>query len=210
MLGPYRIVDRLGSGGMGEVYRATDTRLPRDVALKVLAAGSLADPERKRRFLSEARAIAALNHPHIVTFHDLLSEGDENVLVLEYVAGTTLDRILERRKPALADALGYAIQTADALAAAHQAGIVHRDLKPANIIVRTAARSSLDFGLAKFTDMEAPSEPTPAATVDGGIVGTVAYMSPSRRKGENRPSQRHLQLRCRAARDAHRAECLSP
>jgi Tol biopolymer transport system component len=185
MIGPYRVVERLGAGGMGEVYRATDTRLSRDVALKVLASGSLADPERKRRFLSEARAVSALNHPNIVTFYDLLSDCGEDVLLLEYVPGTTLDRLIGKRGLRLREALEYAIQIADGLAGAHQAGIVHRDLKPSNIIVsQSGTVKILDFGLAKFVSQEPARERTQTMeTAEGRILGTVAYMSPEQADG---------------------------
>ena len=185
LVGPYRIVEPLGAGGMGEVYRAVDTRLGRDVALKFLPADRLADSDRKRRFLSEARAASALNHPNIVTFYDLLSEGPEHVLVLECVPGRTLDELIGKRGLRLRDALAYAIQMADALAAAHQAGVVHRDLKPANVIVSdTGTVKLLDFGLAKFTPAKADPHSTETATTDDGrIVGTIAYMSPEQAEG---------------------------
>src|SRR5262245_27977344 len=175
LIGPYRIVEPLGAGGMGQVYRATDTRLGRDVALKVLPADRLADPDRRRRFLSEARAVSALSHPNIVTFYDLLSDGGEDILVLECVPGRMLDQLIGKRGLRQRDALAYAIQIADGLAVAHQAGIVHRDLKPANIIVsESGAVKILDFGLATFTNAE---------SVEGRIVGTVAYMSPEQAEG---------------------------
>ena len=185
MIGPYRIIEPLGAGGMGEVYRATDTRLGRDVALKFLPADQLADPERRRRFLSEARSASALHHPNIVTFYDLLTEGSEQVLVLECVRGRTLDRLIGKGGLRVKEALAYAIQIADALAAAHQAGIVHRDLKPSNVIVTdSGVVKLLDFGLAKFTGTASdPDRTQTLSTAEGRIMGTVAYMSPEQAEG---------------------------
>ena len=145
-LGLYDIVSLLGRGGMGEVYRAHDARLGRDVAIKVLPKELAADPDRVRRFEQEARAIAALNHPHICQIHDV----GPGYLVLEYIDGAPL-----RGPLAPAEAVRLALQIADALDAAHQKGILHRDLKPANILVtRTAAPKVLDFGLAKVMTAE--------------------------------------------------------
>jgi serine/threonine protein kinase/Tol biopolymer transport system component len=181
-IGPYLIVGRLGSGAMGEVYRATDTRLHRTVAIKVLPADKLADPERKRRFLQEARAASACNHPNIAIFHDIVSENDRDALVLEYVEGKSLDHLIPPGGMPIRDVLRYAIQMADALAAAHAAGIVHRDLKPSNILVTpNGTVKLLDFGVAKLLSTRSPDESTisaSAATMDGMILGTPAYMSP--------------------------------
>ncbi len=188
-LGPYRVISLLGHGGMGEVYRAKDTRLGRDVALKFLLAGRLQDDERRRRFAQEARSASALNHPHIVTFYDLAEADGQQMLVLEYVSGKSLDKIIPRKGLPLKEALGYAIQIADALAAAHKAGIVHRDLKPSNIVMtETGSIKLLDFGLAKLTEPVQPRDgdsPAPAVqTREGLILGTLSYMSPEQAEGK--------------------------
>jgi serine/threonine protein kinase len=133
-LGPYEILSALAAGGMGEVYRARDTRLGREVAIKSLRHDSLADESRRRRFIREARAASALNHPNIVTIHEIESFDGLDVIVMELVAGKTLTELI-RRGMKLSDVLRLAIPMADALARAHGAGIVHRDLKPANIMV---------------------------------------------------------------------------
>src|SRR4051812_40099996 len=153
-LGPYEIIAPLGAGGMGEVYRARDTRLDRTVAIKILKGALIADVESRQRFEQEARAIAALNDPHICTIHDVGRQGDLDYLVLEYLEGETLDQRLSRTPgPDLDDVLGMAIQIADALDHAHRAGISHRDLKPGNIMLvgRTGEVKLLDFGLAART-----------------------------------------------------------
>src|SRR2546428_5462429 len=207
-LGPYEIIAPLGAGGMGEVYRARDTRLDRTVAIKVLSGALAADSESRRRFEHEARAIAALNDPHICTIHDVGRHGDLDYLVLEYLEGETLaDRL--RRSPGLPilpieDALAIALQIGDALDRAHRAGIVHRDLKPGNVMLvhRGGASSSpdvklLDFGLAARTTVARPqaslvatmapsivaTQPptTPAAS---GFGGTVQYMAPEQLDGD--------------------------
>jgi serine/threonine protein kinase len=134
-LGAYQLQALLGRGGMGEVYRARDTRLERDVAIKILARNQVADPERKRRFLQEARAASALNHPNIVTLHDIASDDGVDFLVLEYVRGRPLHDVIPPKGLPLVDVLGWAAETAGALAAAHAAGILHRDIKPANVMV---------------------------------------------------------------------------
>src|SRR5919205_4112350 len=133
-LGSYEILDALGAGGMGEVYRARDTRLGREVAIKILPAKWLTDEHRRRRFLHEARTLSSLNHPHIVTIHEIESTGDVDFIVMELVRGTTLEALIPRHGLRLNELLRIAIAVADALAAAHARGIVHRDLKPANII----------------------------------------------------------------------------
>src|SRR6058998_2138671 len=152
-LGPYEIVAPLGAGGMGEVYKARDTRLGREVAIKVLPADRMADEERKRRFIQEARAASALNHPNIVTIYDISQAGGADFLVMEYVRGKTIDQLIGRNGMRVSEALRCAIQIADALAKAHAAGIVHRDLKPGNVMVNEdGAVKVLDFGLAKLAE----------------------------------------------------------
>lgn len=191
-IGPYQVVALIGAGGMGEVYRARDTRLNRDVAVKLIRAEQLRVAESRERFLREARAASALNHPHIVSVHDLVLVGDSEALVLEYVPGKSLDQLIARNGLPLADALRYAVQIADALAAAHKAGIVHRDLKPANIMVTNDRTIKLlDFGIAKLIHPESSSGgdltcTIPAdgvATATGIIAGTPCYMSPEQAEG---------------------------
>jgi len=148
-LGPYEIAAQIGAGGMGEVYRALDTRLDRIVAIKVLAAAFASDQQLRERFEREARAIAALNHPHICTLHDIGREGDTAFLVMEILDGETLAARLMRGALPLDEALRQAIEIAGALDKAHRAGIVHRDLKPGNIMLTKAGAKLLDFGLAK-------------------------------------------------------------
>ena len=180
-LGPYEIVDLLGAGGMGEVYRATDTRLGREVAVKVLPADFASDKERLRRFEHEARAVASLNHPHILTVHDVGTQDGTPYVVTELLQGGTLREVLSRQAPALRQALAFAVQAAQGLAAAHRKGIVHRDVKPENLFVTSDGQVKvLDFGLAKQVPA-AEGEPgaTPSdVTGDGVVMGTVAYMSP--------------------------------
>jgi Tol biopolymer transport system component len=181
-LGPYQIESLLGSGGMGEVYRARDIRLGRVVAIKVLRADLSRHRERRAEFASEARAVSALTHPHIRTVFDIGSESGLDFLVLEYLEGETLDHVLARRALPLARALTYAVQIADALDAAHRRGIVHGDVKPANIMVTAAGVKLLDFGLARLvTPAREPGDST--ATDDGAIAGTTPYMAPERLEG---------------------------
>ena len=149
-LGPYEIQSQLGAGGMGEVYKARDSRLDRTVAIKVLPAHVATDPDLKQRFEREAKAIAALNHPHICTLHDIGSEGGTDFLVMEYLDGQTLAQRLENGALPLEEALQVAIAIADALDKAHRQGIVHRDLKPGNIMLTKTGAKLLDFGLAKL------------------------------------------------------------
>ena len=149
-LGPYEIADQLGAGGMGEVYRATDTRLDRAVAIKVLPEHLSDDPERQERFEREARAVSSLNHPHICTLHDVGEQDGIHYLVMEYVEGETLQHRLEKGRLPVDQALEYAIQIADALDKAHRQGVVHRDLKPGNIMLTKSGTKLLDFGLAKL------------------------------------------------------------
>jgi eukaryotic-like serine/threonine-protein kinase len=189
-LGPYEIVDELGSGGMGVVYKARDPRLDRFVAIKVLRGEATSDSERKRRFVQEAKAASALNHPNIVTIHDIAREDGVDFIVMEYVAGHTLDHLISRGGMKLRDLLNYATQAADALARAHAAGILHRDLKPSNLMVTDDGRVKiLDFGLAKLSVRALASTETtlhadPVRTGDGLVVGTPAYMSPEQAEGK--------------------------
>src|SRR5512132_1114572 len=150
----YRILEKLGEGGMGVVYKARDTHLDRFVAIKVLPAERVADPERKRRFVQEAKAASALNHPNIITIHDIASENGTDFIVMEYVQGKTLDVLVPRKGLRLNETLKLALQMADALAKAHSAGIIHRDLKPTNVMVTDEGLVKvLDFGLAKLTEV---------------------------------------------------------
>jgi eukaryotic-like serine/threonine-protein kinase len=189
-VGHYSILEKLGEGGMGVVYKARDSHLNRSVALKVLPPQKVADPERKRRFVREARSASALNHPNIVTVHDIDQSDGVDFIAMEYVAGKTLDHLIGRKGLKLNDALKYAIQIADALAAADAASIVHRDLKPANIMVTEKGLIKvLDFGLAKLTEPAQSDEFGPTVTMtahteEGTIVGTVAYMSPEQAEGK--------------------------
>jgi serine/threonine protein kinase len=187
----YQLLDKLGAGGMGEVYKAQDTRLNRIVAIKVLPAGLSADADRRRRFLQEAQSASGLNHPNIITIYDIVSEGDAQYLVMEFVPGKTLGEIVQSGGLPVLLALKYSTQMADALSTAHAAGIIHRDLKPANIMVTpTGLVKILDFGLAKLTDSGPASQfdlQTTAAeplTREGAIIGTASYMSPEQAEGK--------------------------
>jgi Tol biopolymer transport system component len=191
-LGPYEIVSAAGAGGMGEVYKARDTRLGRTVALKVLPAEAAADPERRRRFEQEARAVSALNHPHICVLHDIGSDGDVHFLVMEYLDGETLAERLKRGPLSLAQTLEYGAQIADALNRAHRQGIVHRDLKPSNVMLTGSGAKLLDFGVAKLKGAE-PSASTSVTgtgwplsdpiTAGPTILGTISYMAPEQLEG---------------------------
>ena len=183
-LGPYKLESSLGAGGMGEVYRATDTRLHRTVAIKILPRDKSVDPERRRRFLQEARAASALNHPNIVTIHDISNDQGIDFLVLEHIPGVTLKQRIAEGPLGFDLLLRCASQTVAALAAAHMAGIIHRDIKPANIMI-TAERQIkvLDFGLAKLSAPD--SSDNVELTTPGLVLGTVAYMSPEQTRGES-------------------------
>ena len=203
-LGPYEILSLLGAGGMGEVYRARDTRLDRTVAVKVLASHLSSSPELKQRMEREARAISSLNHPNICTLHDIGSQDGTNYLVMEYLEGETLDARLQRGPLPLKQVLEYGMQVCDALEKAHRAGIVHRDLKPGNVMLTASGAKLLDFGLAKPASLSVqatggkgnltPSTPTmnismlmakPAALTQlGTIVGTFQYLAPEVLQGQ--------------------------
>ena len=192
-LGPYEVLSLLGAGGMGEVYRALDPRLNREVAIKVLPADRMADEARRRRFIQEARAASALNHPNIVTVHEVDSVDGVDFIVMEYVAGKTLDQAIPRQGMRLDQILRVAIPIADALARAHAAGIVHRDLKPANVMVGAEGTVKVfDFGLAKLIAPSEASLKSETATDDGvrgpltragTVAGTMGYMSPEQAAG---------------------------
>ena len=191
-IGTFEVLAPLGAGGMGEVYRARDPRLGREVAIKVLPAERLSDPTRRARFVQEARAASALNHPHIVTIHEIGSSDGIDFIVMEYVPGQTLDGLIPKSGMPLREAVRVAIPIADALAAAHARGIVHRDLKPANVVVtREGVVKVLDFGLAKLisddTDDTGETQATVSAsgplTRPGAITGTAGYMSPEQATG---------------------------
>src|SRR5688500_8711460 len=175
---------------MGVVYKARDTHLDRFVAVKVLPPERVADTERKRRFIQEAKAVSSLNHPHIVVIHDIDEVDGMYFVGMEYVAGRTREEIIPRNGLRLSTALKYALQVADALAAAHRAGIVHRDIKPSNIIVTADGQVKvLDFGLAKLTEAtvlsaEETTRTLRMHTADGIVVGTAAYMSPEQAEGK--------------------------
>jgi serine/threonine protein kinase/tetratricopeptide (TPR) repeat protein len=183
----YRIVGKIGAGGMGEVYRATDTKLGRDVALKIMPAEMARDADRLARFQREARAVAALNHPHIVTIYSVEDAGGVHFLTMELVDGQPLDRLIPASGLALEQVVEIAGALADALSAAHEKGIVHRDLKPANVMVTNDGRVKvLDFGLAKDVSASENAEVTRTAagvTQQGVVMGTPAYMSPEQVAG---------------------------
>ncbi|MEX0878766.1 MAG: serine/threonine-protein kinase [Thermoanaerobaculia bacterium] len=189
-LGPYELLSALGAGGMGEVYRARDTRLAREVAIKVLPAELSADEDRLRRFEQEARSASALNHPNIVTVYDIGRADSVSYIALELVVGETLREILAAGPLPLKRTLSIAAQVADGLAKAHAAGIVHRDLKPENIMVsKDGFAKILDFGLAKLTQSETGSVDRSRATTLAGetepgvVLGTAGYMSPEQASG---------------------------
>src|ERR1035437_1082523 len=180
---------KLGEGGMGVVYEAIDRHLDRHIALKILPPAKVADPARKQRFLREAKAASALNHPNIITIYDISAADGLDYIAMELVPGRTLEDLLATRHPKVPETLKYAVQIAGALAAAHAAGIVHRDLKPANVMVTESGLVKvLDFGLAKLTDesevTEADATRTERAlTEEGAVVGSAAYMSPEQAEG---------------------------
>ena len=190
-LGGYDILGLVGAGGMGEVYRARDPRLGRDVAIKVLPADRVSDEGRRHRFVQEAQAASALNHPHIITIHEIDTAEGHDFIVMEYVPGKSVDALIPRQGMRLSEALRIAIPVADALAAAHARGIIHRDLKPGNVMVGTdGAVKVLDFGLAKLVGTDEDSDAETATltahgtlSAPGTVAGTAAYMAPEQATG---------------------------
>lgn len=190
-LGPYEITGAIGAGGMGEVYRARDTRLDRVVAVKVLPPHLADRPELRERFEREARAVAGLNHPHICVLHDIGRQNDTEFLVMEYLEGETLAERLKKGPLPLEQVLQYAIEISDALDNAHRRGITHRDLKPGNIMLTKSGTKLLDFGLAKLAQEAHPAAPESqlltlkdGITSEGSILGTLQYMAPEQVEGK--------------------------
>jgi eukaryotic-like serine/threonine-protein kinase len=187
--GAFEVIEPLGAGGMGEVYRARDTRLDRTVALKVIRASELSGRDRVERFKREARAISRLNHPHICALYDIGEEEGGTFLVMEYVAGETLASRLERGPLRIEEALRYGVQIADALDTAHRNGVVHRDLKPSNIMLARGGVKLLDFGLAKLRDIDADRTEKPRTmslglSEEGLVLGSLPYMAPEQLEGK--------------------------
>ena len=190
-IGPYEVISAIGAGGMGEVYKARDTRLDRTVAIKVLPEHVAADPDLKQRFEREAKTISRLNHPHICTLHDIGSQDGIDFLVMEYLEGDTLAQRLEKGALPLDQALKIAVEIADALDKAHRQGITHRDLKPGNIMLTKSGAKLLDFGLAQLKGpeqvagglTELPTQDAPL-TQQGAILGTLQYMAPEQLEGQ--------------------------
>jgi serine/threonine protein kinase len=193
MLGPYRIESLIGAGGMGEVYKAVDSRLDRTVAIKLLPQQLASDPDRRKRFEREAKAVSSLSHPRIAALYDVGEQNGAQYIVMELVEGQTLSDRLVRGKLSLRQTLEYAIQIAEALQDAHRRGVVHRDLKPGNIMITEAGVKLLDFGLAKLRDdayaaargAAAVTQRPQPLTSEGTIVGTVQYMAPEQLEGED-------------------------
>src|SRR5262245_3120401 len=189
-LGPYEVIAAADAGGMGEVYRARDTRLSRDVAIKVLPEHFSKESGRKERFEREARAVSALNHPSICTLYDIDNDGGVDFLVMEFIEGETLSDRLEKGRLPLKLALKCGIEIADALDKAHQDGITHRDLKPSNIMLTKRGAKLLDFGLAKLQGgngsafQSTTRSGSTLLTTEGAIVGTVQYMAPEVLQGK--------------------------
>src|SRR6266404_1384645 len=190
-LGPYEILSAIGAGGMGEVYKARDTRLERTVAVKVLPEHLTSNDDLRQRFEREAKTISQISHPHICALYDVGREGDRDYLVMEYLEGETLAARLDKGALPAEQLLRYGIEIADALDKAHRLGIVHRDLKPGNVMLTKSGVKLLDFGLARVLQPEAPVESLTSAptaqkdvTRGGPILGTLSYMAPEQLEGK--------------------------
>ncbi len=185
MLRHYEIHTLLGSGGMGEVYLARDTKLNRNVAIKVLRASFLPDAQAKRRLLREARAAALLEHPNICPIYEISESDEHSFIVMQYLVGTTLADSFAAEPKGIANSLDIAVQIVDGIAEAHAQGIIHRDIKPANIIVNDKGQVKiLDFGLAKFIEAESNTETSQGLNSSGAVMGTVPFMSPEQLCGQ--------------------------
>jgi len=220
-LGPYEVVAPLGAGGMGEVYRAKDTRLGRDVAVKILPASISADPVAKQRFEREAKTISGLNHPNICVLHDVGSHDGVDYLVMECLEGQTLAARLQKGPLPCNEVLKIGIEITDALAHAHRLGLVHRDLKPSNIMLTKIGAKLMDFGLAKpcalnplapasapfFSGETLTSNQSPGSPITGvgAIVGTIQYMSPEQLEGKEADARSDIFAWRGALRNDHRA-----
>src|SRR5271154_2135802 len=208
-LGPYEIQSPLGAGGMGEVYRARDTRLDRTVAVKVLASHLSSSPELKQRMEREGRAISSLNHPHICQLYDIGSQDGTDYLVMEFLEGETLAERLKKGALPLSEIYKIGIAVAEALAVAHRQGIVHRDLKPGNIMLTKGGAKLMDFGLAKSAASGVPAgsssapllsaartmtqaSPVSPLTTAGSMIGTIQYMSPEQIEGKEADARSDL------------------
>ncbi|HEY6214079.1 MAG TPA: serine/threonine-protein kinase, partial [Vicinamibacterales bacterium] len=191
-IGHYRVLERIGEGGMGEVYLAEDLRLKRKAAIKVVAADLTRDASRRQRFVQEATLAASVDHPHIAAIYDIGQADGRTFIAMEYVRGETLRRALHAGPLPLRRTLDLAIQIGDALAKVHEHGVIHRDLKPENVLVSADGYAKLiDFGLAKLTEpaaadaaAEAAATVAPVRTGDGVVLGTMAYMSPEQARGQ--------------------------
>jgi serine/threonine protein kinase len=191
-LGRYKILSPIGAGGMGEVFLAIDSKLDRQIALKILPNHVANDEERMRRFVQEAKSASALNHPNIITIHEIGETDEIHYIATEYIEGETLHKRLKSEPISLKSLLEIAIQISGALQAAHKAGIVHRDIKPENVMIRPDGLIKiLDFGIAKLTEKKADSIDEEAATAikaetsPGMIIGTANYMSPEQARGKD-------------------------
>src|SRR6266404_6118415 len=201
-LGPYEVLAPLGAGGMGEVYRARDTRLERKVAIKILPSHLSENPILRQRFEREAKAISSLNHPHICVLYDIGNQDGIQFLVMECVEGETLAKRLEKGPLPLEQMLKYGTQIADALDKAHRTGVVHRDLKPGNVMLTGSGAKLLDFGIAKpvappltGVTLTAATQPSPV-TAEGTVIGTFQYMSPEQIEGKELEGANNSALCC--------------
>src|SRR5215471_1135196 len=190
VLGHYRVLAQIGAGGMGEVYLAQDTRLERRVAIKLLPTEFTTDPDRVRRFEQEAKSASALNHPNIITIHEIGETADSHYIATEYIEGETLRHHMPEQGMSPRDIVDIGIQMGSALSAAHRAGIIHRDIKPENVMLRPDGYAKvLDFGLVKlaekeFIDVQSRTRTLQNTTEPGYVVGTVRYMSPEQARGK--------------------------
>ena len=192
-LGHYRVLEQIGAGGMGVVFLAHDEQLERDVAIKILPSGTLADESARKRFRKEALSLAKLNHPNIAIIHDFDTADDTDFLVTEYIAGESLDKMLANGALPSKEVVRLGLQLARGLSAAHAEGIIHRDLKPANLRLTSDGRLKiLDFGLAQFAHSEADIAATASLTMSQQITGTLPYMAPEQLRGD--PTDRRADI----------------